>query len=249
MKENLVSIITPMYNSQKYIEDVIQSVQGQTYKEWEMIIVDDCSSDQGPEIVKRLQSYDERIKYYRNEYNCGVAATRNRAIGYASGRFLAFLDSDDQWYPSKIERQLEEMHASQSAFCYTACDVIDQDGNQINVRRVPEKIDYQELLKGNVIPCLTVLIDRKKIPDIEMPYIPHEDYATWLKILKSGVKAYGIDETLAAYRESNKSLSSNKIKAMRWTWDIYRRFLGMNIGKSVFCFCHYVINALRKRNS
>ena len=247
MIEGLVSVITPMYNAEKWIEKTIRSVQIQEYQNWEMIIVDDCSTDQGPGIVKRIQCEDERVKYYRNEMNCGVAATRNIAICYASGQYIAFLDSDDLWYPEKLKRQIDKMQREQIAFCYSACEVIDGEGKKKNVRYVPEKVSYEKLLKGNVIPCLTVVLDRNYIPEIQIPRIHHEDYAAWLKILKNGITAYGLNEVLASYREAGISVSSDKFQAMKWTWCIYRRFLGLNLLKSSYCFCFYAVNALKKR--
>lgn len=240
-------MITPMYNAENWIEETIRSVQEQTYSDWEMIIVDDCSADHSPEIVKSLQKQDSRIKYYRNKVNSGVAITRNKAIGYAKGRYIAFLDSDDKWYPLKLERQIDKMQKEQIAFCYSACEVIDESGKRVNVRNVPEKADFQELLRGNAIPCLTVVLDRKYIAEISMPKMPHEDYAAWLKITEGGITAYGIPEVLASYREAGISVSSDKFQAMKWTWAIYRQFLGLSILKSCHSFCFYVINALKKR--
>lgn len=249
MTDRLVSVITPMYNAEKWIEETIQSVQAQSYSHWEMIIVDDCSTDCSPEIVKRLQKQDSRIRYYRNDTNSGVAISRNRAISYAEGRYIAFLDSDDKWYPHKLERQITKMQTEQIAFCYSACEVIDKYGKKVNVRYVPEKVDYEKLLRGNVIPCLTVVLDRKYIPEILMPEMPHEDYAAWLKIVQKGITAYGVNETLASYREAGMSVSSDKFRAMSWTWAIYRQYLGLNLVKSCCCFCFYVINALKKRRA
>lgn len=247
MKDKLVSVITPMYNAQNWIEETIFSVQAQTYQEWEMIIMDDCSVDDSPEIVKKLQEKDKRIKYFRNEKNRGVATTRNRAIECATGRYIAFLDSDDRWFPNKLEMQIQTMQKKDAAFCFSACEVIDQKGERVNVRQVPERVSYRELLRGNVIPCLTVILDRKHIPEIMMPQIPHEDYATWLKILKNGNVAYGVNEILASYREGGNTVSSDKLKAMRWTWAIYRDYLGLSLCKASFYFCCYVWNALKKR--
>lgn len=247
MTDRLVSVITPMYNAEKWIEETVRSVMAQSYEHWEMVIVDDCSTDRSPEIVRRLQKEDPRIRYDRNENNLGVADTRNRCMELAQGRYIAFLDSDDRWYPKKLEKQLKKLQAEDGGFCYSACEVIDRKGDRINVRHVPEKVSYRELLRGNVIPCLTVLLDREKISEIRMPKLPHEDYAAWLKILQGGMTAYGIDEVLASYRESGASVSSDKLRAMRWTWDIYRHFLKLGFLQSCCCFCFYVMNALRKR--
>lgn len=247
MVEDLVSIITPMYNAEKYIAETIASVQAQTYEKWEMLIVDDASTDGSASIVQKMMMNDERIKYYKNSVNCGVAQSRNIAISKARGRFLAFLDSDDLWRPVKLEEQLQMMKESGSAFCYGACSVIDETGKSIRRDRyVPEKIDYKELLKGNVIPCLTVVIDHKRIPDIIMPQIPHEDYATWLTILKEGIVACGINEVVADYRVCRDSVSSHKGSALKWTWNIYRNYLNLNLCACIYNFCWYAIRGLGK---
>ncbi len=249
MIDGMVSVITPMYNAEEWIEETIQSVQAQSYRLWEMIIVDDCSTDGSPEIVKSLQKQDSRIRYYRNRANSGAAMTRNQAISYAKGQYIAFLDSDDRWYPFKLERQIARMQKEKLSFCYSACEVINENGRRVNVRNVPEKADFEELLKGNAIPCLTVVLDRKQISEIFMPQMPHEDYAAWLKITGSGITAYGMNEVLASYREAGSSISSDKFQAMRWTWAIYRKYLGLSFMKSCRSFCSYAINALKKRTS
>lgn len=249
MEKNLVSIITPMYNAEKWIEKTILSVQGQSYQNWEMIIIDDCSSDNSAIIVKNMAKLDNRIKYHKNVENSGVAVTRNRGIGYSIGQYIAFLDSDDLWYPEKLEKQIEKMQREKVAFCYTACCVIDENDKKTGkVRYVPASIDYKELLKGNEIPCLTVVLDREQISDIEMPQIHHEDYVTWLNILRSGITAHGMNEVLAAYRVNTHSLSGNKFKAMGWTWNIYRNYLKLNIFQSCRYFVWYVIKAFKKRS-
>lgn len=250
MMENnhLVSIITPLYNKEKYIEKTIQSVQAQTYTEWEMIIVDDCSSDAGAEIVKRYSEADSRIRYYKNETNMGAARSRNRAVELAKGHYIAFLDADDLWKAEKLETQISYMEQEKCAFCYSACEVVDENGNKSGkVRYVPEKVDYQLLLKGNPIPCLTVVLDRSQISQIEMKQIGHEDYVLWLDILKEKKYAHGINKILASYREYGSSLSGNKITAAKWMWHIYRKHLKLGIAESTYCFANYFGNAMRKR--
>lgn len=247
MMEDLVSVITPMYNAEKYIKETIASVQAQTYQKWEMIIVDDGSTDKSADIVKEFMKNEPRIRYYRNNVNCGVAQSRNVAISKAQGRYIAFLDSDDLWRPVKLEKQLQVMRESGSPFCYGACSVIDGTGKKIKKdRNVPKKIDYRKLLKGNMIPCLTVVIDRKNVPGITMPQIPHEDYATWLTILKSGVVAYGTDAVIADYRVGHESTSSQKGKAFKWTWNIYRKYLELNLCSCIYNFCWYAIKGISK---
>lgn len=248
MDRELVSVITPMYNAEKYIAKTIESVQAQTYENWEMIIVDDVSTDQSAQIVQQYAAEDTRIKYLRHEKNAGVARARNTALKAAQGRYVAFLDSDDLWKNEKLEKQLLFMQSKGAAFLYTACEIIDENGNVTGkVRHVPASQNYEELLKGNAVPCLTVILDRSQIDKVEMPEIPHEDYAAWLDILKKGITAYGIDEVLAQYRVNNSSLSGNKMQAARWTWDIYRKQQKLGIMKSSYCFVCYIIAAVLKR--
>ena len=248
MKEQLVSIITPLYNKEKYIEETIKSVQNQTYRDWEMIIIDDCSTDAGAEIVQRLCKNDSRIRFVKNQNNLGAARSRNKAIDLARGRYVAFLDADDLWVSSKLERQISYMKERSCAFCFSSCGVVDENSNrEKNVRKVPDVVDFHTLLKGNVIPCLTVVLDRKEFSRIEMPQIGHEDYALWLKLLQQGKMAYGINEVLAYYREYVNSLSGNKMMAAKWTWNIYRNYLKLGYIKSFYYFINYLYHAVKKR--
>lgn len=250
-QRGLVSIITPLYNAEQYIGETIQSVLNQTYKDWEMIIVDDASTDHGIEIVRQYSDSlrtAHRIKLMENHKNLGVARSRNRAIRKAKGQYIAFLDSDDLWMYEKLEKQISFMKKQDIAFCYSACDVIDRNGNQIGkVRNVPKTLSYTQLLKGNQIPCLTVVLDRSKIPDIYMADIKHEDYMLWLTILKNNKKAYGINEVLAHYRVDEKSVSSNKLKSVIWTWKIYFVHLKLGFIRSIYYLICYLRQAIVKR--
>lgn len=248
MENKLISIITPMYNGEATIAQTIESVLNQTYPQWEMIIVDDCSTDNSAELVHSYEKKDNRIRYYRLETNSGVAAARNKAVEMARGRYLAFLDCDDLWYETKLEKQLNYMKEQKAVFCYTACEVIDEQGKKAGkTRKVPKTMDYQKLLRGNEIPCLTVLIDRADIMLPEVPGIHHEDYAFWLEILKSGVTAHGLNEVLAKYRINTRSVSGNKLRAALWTWRIYRKHQKLGVLRSIDCFIHYIIKGILKR--
>lgn len=243
-----VSIITPMYNAIKTVSQTIESVQAQTYTNWEMIIVDDCSTDGCSEIVKKYSENDPRIIYCRHNCNCGIAKSRNDALQMASGRFIAFLDSDDLWKPHKLEIQIKSMKENNIAFSFTACEVMNEGGNSLNkIRHIPFEIDYKGLLNGNCIPCLTVVLDRNIIKVPQVRQIPHEDYQLWLEILKTGVTAFGIDEALSIYRESSGSRSGNKLKAAKWTWDILYSHQQLGVIKSCIHFVRYVYNAIMKR--
>lgn len=248
MKENLVSIITPMYNSGKFIRNTIESVLNQTYEDWEMIIVDDCSKDESPEIVKSYTKKDERIKYIRVSENKGVSNARNVALKNASGRYIAFLDSDDIWEITKLEKQIRFMKEKNCAISFTSYELINEENQKLNkVVGVPKSVDYKTLLKGNVLGCLTVVIDKSKLNfDIKMSGVRHEDYVLWLSILKRGYIAYGLDEVLAQYRKSLTSLSGNKIKSAMWTWNIYRNIEKIPLHKSIYYFVNYSINGIKK---
>jgi teichuronic acid biosynthesis glycosyltransferase TuaG len=245
----LISIVTPTYNSERYILDVINSVKSQTYSNWEMMIVDDCSSDNTRELLRKETEKDSRIKVHFLEENSGAAVARNTALQYAEGKYIAFLDSDDQWMPNKLEKQLEFMEKNGYAFSFTQYSLMDQDGNDLNkVIDVPESIDYDGLLKNTIIGCLTVMINREQTGYFEMPLIrTRQDYALWLSILKRGFKAYGLKETLSKYRVVKGSISSNKIKAAKRNWQVYRKIEKLSLWYSVWCFLHYVYFAVKKR--
>jgi teichuronic acid biosynthesis glycosyltransferase TuaG len=247
MEQGLVSIITPMYNAQRYIADTIRSVQRQTYPDWEMIIMDDLSTDQSAAIVQDMALKDSRIHYFREEEKAFVAKTRNDAMAKANGRYLAFLDSDDLWEPEKLQKQMELMQQTDAAFVYGGCDVIDETGNPLGkIRHVPEHITYEKLLWGNVIPCLTVLLDQEKIGDFTMPQIGHEDYATWLSILRKAGDAYGMDEVLGHYRVNRNSVSGRKMRTIKWTWNIYRNEQKLTIVRSTMYLFGHLLQAAKK---
>ncbi|MBQ9012691.1 MAG: glycosyltransferase family 2 protein [Bacilli bacterium] len=248
MNKELVSIITPMYNSEKYIGQTIESVLNQTYQEWEMLIIDDCSNDNSPNIVKEYVQIDKRIRYIRVKENKGVSNARNIGLQQARGRFIAFLDSDDIWSYSKLENQIDFMIEKNCTITFTSYELIDEDSNKLGKEiKVPSEVRYNDLLKGNILGCLTVIIDKSKIDfDIEMSSARHEDYILWLSILKKGHIAYGIDKILAKYRKSSTSLSGNKVKSAIWTWNVYRNIENLSLYKSIYYFINYIINGIKK---
>ena len=246
-KDRSVSVITPMYNAEKTIRDTIRSVQAQTWQDWEMIIVDDCSTDRSAVIVQEILQTDGRIRYFRNETNLGAAGSRNRALQEAKGRYAAFLDSDDLWRPEKLEKQIALLQQKKGVFAYTDCAVMDEAGNVVRERRnVPAEADYRKLLKGNAIPCLTVLLDLSVLGPVSMKRIPHEDYELWLRILQQGYTAYGLQESLAVYRETGRSLSGNKKQAAGWHWNILK-MQPISFPRRICCFLSYMFNAVKKR--
>lgn len=246
---NLVSIITPTYNASRFIEETIKSVINQTYSEWEMIIIDDCSSDNTIELVSKYCLLDNRIKLYQLETNSGAAIARNLGIRNSKGRFIAFLDSDDLWDLNKLEKQLSFMQENKFGFSFTGYRVISESGVYLNKDvKVPDKINYNDLLGNTIIGCLTVIIDKNIIGEFQMPLLrAGQDTATWLSILKKGHIAYGYNEVLASYRKVNGSISNNKLKALKRTWYIYRNVENISLWKSIFYFIGYTYNAIKKR--
>ena len=244
----VVSIVTPTYNSAKYIIASIESVKAQTFKDWELIIVDDCSSDKTVSLIETEMNNDNRIILMKNQTNLGAAKSRNLAIEKARGQYIAFLDSDDLWVSSKLVKQLEFMEKNNAAFSFTSYEFINEKGESMNRNvNVPQKMNYNDLLKNTIIGCLTVMIDVTKVGKIKMPDIrTRQDTAMWLKILKTGTIAYGLNEPLAKYRKVNDSLSSNKFKMIYKTWRMYRDVEKLTLFKTTYVFIYYIINALKK---
>lgn len=244
-----VSVITASYNAGRFIEETIKSVLEQTYDNLELIIVDDCSTDNTEEIVKKYMKIDLRVKFYKLEKNSGAAVVRNTALEKAKGRFIAFLDSDDVWDRDKLEKQINFMKKNNYGFSFTSYRLMSEKGILLNKEvRVPSQIKYEQLLKNTIIGCLTVIIDKDIIGDFRMPLVrAGQDTATWLSILRKGNIAYGYDEVLASYRLVDGSISSNKLKALKRTWNTYRKLENLNLIKSTYYFVYYVLNAIRKR--
>lgn len=246
---SLVSIITPSYNSSKFIKDCVASVFSQTYKNWEMIIVDDCSKDNSKEIISELSTKDKRIKPIFLAKNVGAAEARNTAIRQSKGKYVAFLDSDDLWNPKKLEKQLSFMYENEIAFSYTNYQFMSENGEDLsNIISAPEKITYDSYLKNTIIGCLTVIIDREKSGEFEMPNIrSSHDMALWLLIMKRGFSAYGLDENLARYRIVSTSNTAIKWHAAKDVWKVYRQVEKLSFIYSTWCFVWYAFNALKKR--
>lgn len=241
----IVSVIMPAYNSCHTIAMSIQSVKDQVLTQWELLIIDDCSTEPLENIVSAFQ--DERIHYIRLAHNNGVANARNIGIAKAQGRYIAFLDSDDMWHPEKLSMQLAFMQKNHYAFTYTWYRQFTGDISQLgNLVKTKQVVDYRDLLKGNDIGCLTVMIDRKQIQNIHMPSQRHEDYITWLNILKQGYKAYSISKELAYYRKGNGSLTSNKWKSLIWTWNVYRKSQKLSLLSAGWYMYSYILGGIRK---
>lgn len=243
----MISIISPLYNSGSFIGETIESVLSQSFSDWELIVVDDCSTDHGPAIVKSYQRSDSRIKLITNTVNMGPAISRNRGIEYASGRFIAFLDTDDLWYPNKLEMQVRFMLDNKCAFSFTAYDKISETGEVVGEIHVPSEVTYHSLLRTCSVGCLTAMYDTAQIGKVYMPIIDkRQDFALWLKICKMIQKGYGLDIKLAKYRLRKNSISGNKLKAAKYQWKVYREIERLNIFLSVYYFFSYTWNGFVK---
>lgn len=246
--DGLVSIIIPVYNAERFLERTLNSVLAQTYKEFEVILVDDRSTDKSAQIIAKYAALHPEIKYHLQEKNMGAAVARNTALEMAKGRFVAFLDSDDEWYPEKLESQLKLLKEKNMFFAYTAIEMIDESDNITKGKReVKEEVDYKFLLRNTMIATSSVLIDRNRFGDFRMPLRRGgQDYATWLQLLRTGEKACGINKVLVKYRQTNNSLSSNKFKSIKQVWEIQTQNEHINrfvVGINVFCFA---FNAFKK---
>jgi len=246
---NLVSIITPTFNSSKYIKETVDSVLSQTYENWELIIVDDGSKDSSPNIIQDLTNTDTRIKGFYFDKNIGAAEARNVAIQQAKGKYIAFLDSNDLWELEKLEKQISFMQTEDIAFSFSTYQPMSEDGSKLySIIHAPKIVTYSSYLKNTIIGCLTVVIDRERAGDFEMPNIrSSHDMALWLLIMKRGFDAYGLDENLARYRIVSASNTSSKWRAAKDVWKIYREVEKLSFLYSSWCFLNYAFNALVKR--
>lgn len=246
---NKVSIIMPSYNAANFIAASIQSVIEQTYSNWELLITDDCSKDDTINIIKKFQEIDNRIQLFSTGKNSGAAAARNISLQNATGKYIAFLDSDDIWVSNKLETQLKFMIEKNIAFSFSSYSVMKEDGTPTgNTINVPKVIGYHGYLRNTIIGCLTVIIDREKTGNFLMPNIKtSEDMALWLNIMKRGFKAWGLQIPLAQYRVVSNSLTSKKWKEAKYVWKVYREIEHINPIYSTICFVGYVINAIIKR--
>ena len=247
---DLVSIIIPVYNAEKFIDETISSVIEQTYTNWELLLVNDCSTDNSEKIIQKYLK-DDRIKLINNKTNSRTAISRNNGIKAAKGKYICFLDADDKWDSKKLEKQINFIKQKKCEFSFTGYEFADKDcipnGKKVHV---PEKISYKQALKNTTIWTSTVMFDMTKLSkeDIYMPIVDRgQDTACWWKVLKKVDYAYGLNEILSFYRRTNNSLSSNKITALKRTWNLYRNVEHLNIFKSAYCFCFYAFRAVLRR--
>lgn len=252
MKQDLVSIVTPVYHAQDYIVQMLDSVFAQDYECWEHILVVDGPDDP---TTPRIREYMEKnpqanIKLVIQETNQGAAHARNRGVEEARGRYIAYIDADDIWREDKLSAQLAFMERNGAAFCFSGYEFGDENAKGTGkIVRVPETISYKQALKNTTIFTSTVIFDTAQIPkeEIRMPIMKSEDTALWWKILRSGRLAYGLDENLVTYRRPAKSLSSNKLEAVRRIWNLYRKAEGLSVPVSIYYFCFWAVTAVYRR--
>ena len=245
MEKELISIIMPVYNAEKYLDRAINSVINQTYTNWELICINDASTDGSLKILEKYKSH--KIKVESLPKNLGTATARNLALKIAKGRFIAFLDADDYYHKKKLEKQIEFMKSNNYAFTFTGYAFVYENGFEKKVR-VPKRLHYKDYLKNTILNPIGVIIDTEKI-NKSLLVMENcdlaEDTRTWIKILKQEETAYGINEVLAYYTQSSYSKSHNKIKAAMAVWKIYKKELP--IIKASYYFGCYAINAIKKR--
>ena len=243
--EILVSVIIPAYNCEKYIGKAIESTLEQNVP-LEVLIIDDCSADATETVVHKYLDHPQ-VHYYKNEKNLGAAASRNRGVKLASGKYVAFLDSDDWWAPGKLEKQLKKIQEEHAVLCSTGRELVGLDGNSLG-KCIPvhERISYRMLLRQNEINCSSVLLLRDVALEFPMEHEEcHEDYFTWMRILEKYQFACAVNEPLLKYRLSNQGKSGGKLKSAVMTYKTYRA-VGFGRVKSAVCFVCYAVNGVWK---
>ncbi|MFN0276400.1 MAG: glycosyltransferase family 2 protein [Chitinophagales bacterium] len=242
MQEPLVSIITPVFNAEAWLETCIQSVFVQTYSNWELLLADDSSTDSSREIMEIFTGTDIRVKAFFLGKNSGTAVARNLAIEKAKGKYIAFLDADDTWKKNKLAVQVKEMEENNLLFTFSDYEVMNTSGMSLEkIIKCPKTITYRQLLKHNSIGCLTAMYNAEKLGKIYMPDITkRQDYGLWLSILRGGITGYGIQQNLACYRISPNSLSGNKFSVAKYNWVILRKYEKLNFISAVYYFCWFL---------
>lgn len=243
--KNKISIILPLYNASRFIGEAIVSVQAQTHTDWELLVVDDVSTDNSAAIVQKYAAKDKRIKLLQHSKNAGAAQARNTGIKNATGRYIAFIDADDVWLPNKLEKQLQFMHTNKLAFTYSSQLLIDANGKEKGRFITKPVIDYRSMLKTCWVGCCTAMYDTEIVgKQYFETQRGQEDYILWLQIMKQIGTTKGIIEPLAKYRAVSGAVSANKIAAAKRQWKVYRELEKLNLMQSSYYFIHYAVNAV-----
>lgn len=243
--KHFVSIITPTYNSEKSIEETLNSILKQTYTKWEVIITDDNSTDRTVSIIQKYINKDSRIKLHIFDTNQGAGAARNNSISYAKGKYIAFCDSDDLWEPNKLEVQIEFLKKENLVFTFSDYSIINSSGDVLDKVKCPNNLSYRKLLRNNYVGCLTAMYDCENLGKIYMPKIrKRQDWVLWLSILSRIKTTKGINLSLAKYRITGESISSNKISLIKYNFEVYNNILDFGYLKSivyifVFTICYF----------
>ena len=244
---DLVSVIMPAYNAERYIEESVTSILNQSYRNLELIIVNDCSNDGTLKLIENFSRIDARVVVLNNDANLGCADSRNRALQVAKGEYIAFCDSDDIWIKNKIEKQLNDIKEHNVDMVFTAYEMIDGSGKLIKCRNIKEQITIDNLLRENSVIFSTTFFLRSSVRNIKFnAQWFHEDYVFLLEGLQKGLIFCGADECLVKYRVHNQGRSFNKIGAAKHRWNIYREFLKLNFWESIYYFFQYIVNGLKK---
>ena len=247
----IVSVVMPVYNAERFLRYSIDSVLSQTYVDFELILVNDCSKDNSLMIMREYEQKDSRVKVFSNEQNRGVSYTRNFGVENASGEYIAFLDSDDMWTSDKLQKQFELIDKyPDTDICFSGSAFVDTEGNKSDyVFSVPEKVIYKELLKQNVISCSSVLIKKEWLIKYPMQYDNmHEDFAVWLQVLRDNGVARAVNEPLLIYRVDKNSKSGNKFKSLLMGYRVYK-FMGINFFMRCYYMMFYIVRGIRKHGS
>lgn len=243
----MVSIVVPVYNAGRFLEQTLQSVIRQDFTDWELLLINDCSTDNSVEIIQSHDD-DKRIRLVNLEKNSGAAVARNRGIALARGKYIAFLDSDDVWMTDKLGKQVDFMEKGNHAFCFTEIRMTDEDGTPVSkVRNIPERVDYRYLLHKTVIATSSVMLNKAYFGQFSMPLRRSgQDYATWLMLLRKVPYAYCLQEPLVNYRVVKKSLSSNKLASLKQVYDIQTSDEHIPGWRAAYNTCCFALYAFKK---